>query len=234
MARGSRCATSDIELRASRVSKAITAWDSRPARGGEVGFVLQVIVAIGQTEAGLQNDGDDLHAVGEVLHLAQLQRRGHANQLQTGELRLQSVEIGNGCDTLEFGLQRSDAGRFDGALVHPAAIEVGYFALHAAIDRGGTRAAGIIRGDRGDQIADQTFVPIRKKGIDAPIGTVGGHGIGFYPAPIGKAEEVRCRRHRVVQPFGILAIRAGQPVAAGSVLCRGDRCAGDAGRRRQD
>ena len=178
---------------------------------------LEVIVAVGQSQATLVGPDDDLARVAAVLVGAELEDRVDAHHLEARDLGLERGDRGDLLDRGKLALQRREPLRLDGGLVHARQVEVADLLVVRARSVGGLR-------DLLEDLVQALAVLLLEEREGPPVGLVGGDRVRLEPSAVAVEVEVLARGHRRVHVRGVDAMDLG----------RGDRGAGQRGPGQND
>ena len=156
---------------------------------------LEVVVAIGQGEAGLIHGGDLLRGVGAIGPRAEAEQHRHAVAMKVRDEHRQVVRVQQLLDRGEVRGDRVEAGRFDLRLVHARGVVVRGL-LPIAF---GTR--------RFEDAAQDREVPLLQLGEASVRPPIGRHRVSCDPAAAGELVEVGARIGLAVERVQLDAFR---------------------------
>jgi hypothetical protein len=177
---------------------------------GHVALVLEVVLAIGQAEAGLIERGDHLGRVGEVLLRADREQREHALGVQRDDRSGRRARVADLGDRVEQRLDRRDAGALDRGLVHAGRV--------VRADLVERRIAGGAPGRGVEHLVQQVLAVLDDDLDRAPRRTIRRNRRGLEEAAAGEGVEVgagidagvdpvrhdaRLRERHLLRPFGV-------------------------------
>ena len=164
------------------------------ADGAVLRIVLEIVVAIGHTQATLPGHGNNPGAVRKVLHLAQAEGGVYADELQVGKCRGQvggSAQRGN---ARKFRLERLNTGLLHASLVHTAGVEVADLLLLAAMH------GGLVRGGRLQQPVNLILVAIIEHRGLPPAGIGWRNRVVANEFTVGVQVEINQRIDAAIHP----------------------------------
>ena len=164
------------------------------ARLARLGVVLEVVVAVRQTEPALVDDGDDRGGVLRVLLGAETEQQTgpgvlpsqpqvDALGMQAGDLRDQGLLRLDGGDPLQLGLQRVETPRLDSRLVHAGGVKVTDHPLHPA-------TPGVRRRRFLENLPQDREVALLQLAAAPPGPPVGRDRVALHPRAAGVLVEI--------------------------------------------
>ncbi len=183
--------------------------------------LLEVVVALGQAQAGLDGGRDDHGGVLAVFLGAEVEEHVRAHRLQAADLGAQARHVLDRVDPGELGRNGSEAVGLDRRLVHAGAVEVAELALL------GSGGRGFVGGQPLEDRVQVLQVALPQLVEGSPARAVRGDRVLLQPAAVGVLVEIHA---------GLGAgVHVGDdqgPRARGGGLWRGGRGRGRLGRRR--
>ena len=165
-----------------------TYW-ARVFVGGGAG--AEIVVAFGQSQASLVDDGNLLARVLEILLFAEVEKRVYADQLKAGEEFGQFVFALESCNAIKLHLQRRQSLLVDGVHIHAGGVGVANLLLVGS-------AAGAARGGFFQHGVQDVFGMVGDHGAGAVGGTIVRDGIEFRKIAAGVLEKIGARVGRGV------------------------------------
>ncbi len=93
----------------------------------ELGVILEVVVAIRQSQAALMHDDGVLQRIPGVLIDVEIKGRGRADAIQMRNQRRNVLLVRERVDGGKFGLQRLQSQRLESRFIHEALVQIGDF-----------------------------------------------------------------------------------------------------------